>query len=297
MASVRPRRRDAADPPALRRRDPGGPDRRPAPGTICRRARRAGLRGPGPAPWPDGPGRLPGHPSRPQRRRRCLPGRVPPAGRKARSLWIERFPGRLAPSRGVAGSPSRSSPTPRDAAIRNGGPPSWPAARRRSAARPGDDATRCSTRRSTGCPIATASRSCSATWKHMTYQQAADHLRWSEGTTQGRLARARSLLQARLTRRGVTLAVSALGTLAQPPGASAVSLAMVLSTVRTARSLRPGANRRRRDGLDGGRRPGEAGIEEHVHGQAQDGGACGACRRCPDLRGHRPVPHGTDRRR
>ena len=71
--------------------------------------------------------------------------------------------------------------------------------------------------------------------EHMTYQQAANHLRWSEGMTQGRLARARSLLRARLTRRGVTLAVSALGTLAQPPGASAVSLAMVLSTVRTAR--------------------------------------------------------------
>ncbi len=40
----------------------------------------------------------------------------------------------------------------------------------------------------------------------MTYQQAADHLRWSEATTRGRLARARDLLHARLTRRGVTLA-------------------------------------------------------------------------------------------
>ena len=40
----------------------------------------------------------------------------------------------------------------------------------------------------------------------MTYQQAADQLRWSEATTRGRLARARDLFRARLTRRGVTLA-------------------------------------------------------------------------------------------
>ncbi len=40
----------------------------------------------------------------------------------------------------------------------------------------------------------------------MTYQQAADHLHWTEATTRGRLSRARELLRARLTRRGITLA-------------------------------------------------------------------------------------------
>ncbi len=71
--------------------------------------------------------------------------------------------------------------------------------------------------------------------EHMTYQQAASHLRWSESTTQGRLARARSLLRARLARRGVTLGVATLGALALPHEASAVSVSILLSTVRTAR--------------------------------------------------------------
>ena len=71
--------------------------------------------------------------------------------------------------------------------------------------------------------------------EHMTYQQAASHLRWSEGMTQGRLARGRSLLRARLSRRGVTLGVATLGAMALPHEASAVSGSMLLSAVRTAR--------------------------------------------------------------
>lgn len=42
--------------------------------------------------------------------------------------------------------------------------------------------------------------------EEMTYHQAASHLRWSESTTRGRLARARGVLRDRLSRRGVTLA-------------------------------------------------------------------------------------------
>jgi RNA polymerase sigma factor (sigma-70 family) len=73
--------------------------------------------------------------------------------------------------------------------------------------------------------------------EHMTYQQAASHLRWSEGKTQGRLARGRSLLRTRLARRGVTLGVATLGGLGLPRGASAISAAMLLSAARTVRFL------------------------------------------------------------
>ena len=76
--------------------------------------------------------------------------------------------------------------------------------------------------------------------EHMTYQQAANHLRWSEGTTQGRLARGRSLLRARLERRGVCLGAATLQAPTLPRGASAVSMSMLLPAVRIARRLGPG---------------------------------------------------------
>ena len=69
----------------------------------------------------------------------------------------------------------------------------------------------------------------------MTYQQAASQLRWSEGTTRGRLARGRELLKARLTRRGVTSAGAVVGAFAFPSTASAVSVAMFQATTRAAR--------------------------------------------------------------
>ena len=72
----------------------------------------------------------------------------------------------------------------------------------------------------------------------MTYQQAADHLRWSEATTRGRLARARDLLHARLTRRGVTLAGAGLSIAgASSSQASPVSAALIRTTVRAARQI------------------------------------------------------------
>ena len=76
--------------------------------------------------------------------------------------------------------------------------------------------------------------------EHMTYEQAARHLRWSEATTQGRLARARALLRRRLTRRGVTVAGATLAALAWPNGASAVSLVLFQSALRSARQFHLG---------------------------------------------------------
>ena len=72
----------------------------------------------------------------------------------------------------------------------------------------------------------------------MTYQRAASHLRWSEATTRGRLARARELLRARLSRRGVTLAGAGLSIAgASSSQASAVSGALIRTTVRARRQI------------------------------------------------------------
>ena len=71
--------------------------------------------------------------------------------------------------------------------------------------------------------------------EEMTYQQAASHLNWTEGSTQGRLRRAKDLLKARLIRRGVTLAGAGLSTLTIPRTTSAVSTAIHRATVRAAR--------------------------------------------------------------
>ena len=68
----------------------------------------------------------------------------------------------------------------------------------------------------------------------MTYRQAASHLNWTEGSTQGRLRRARDLLKARLIRRGETLACAGLSAPTIPKTASAVSTAMLQETVRAA---------------------------------------------------------------
>jgi RNA polymerase sigma factor (sigma-70 family) len=73
----------------------------------------------------------------------------------------------------------------------------------------------------------------------MTYQQAASHLQWSEATTRGRLSRARELLRARLTRRGVTLAAAGLSLAgaAAPGSAATVPAALLGTTVRAARHI------------------------------------------------------------
>jgi len=70
----------------------------------------------------------------------------------------------------------------------------------------------------------------------MTYQQAASYLRWSEGTTRGRLARGKALLRDRLTRRGITLAGAGLTLTAGTTSstASAVPMSLLQATTRAA---------------------------------------------------------------
>ena len=73
--------------------------------------------------------------------------------------------------------------------------------------------------------------------EHMTYQQAARHLRCSEDAAQGRLAQARKLLRGRLARRGVALAGAALASVAARTRASEATLVKFQAAIRSARQF------------------------------------------------------------
>ena len=131
--------------------------------------------------------------------------------------------------------------------------------------------------------------------EEMTYQQAANHLHWSEGSTQGRLRRARDLLKARLTRRGVTLSGAGLSALTIPKTTSAVSTATAPGDRPGRSSFCPGRGRRRRSGLDGNHRLGQSGAPVHVDHQVE-AGRCGRAQRgSVHLCGQRLVRHDGDR--
>ena len=105
----------------LQRRDGRRPDRRPAPGPICRRPRRSGLRGPGGAARTDGRGHLPRRLAARARRRGCLPGHFPRAGPQGRFGSRRRRAGRLAAPCGVSGCRRGECPGEESSEARSGG--------------------------------------------------------------------------------------------------------------------------------------------------------------------------------
>src|SRR5581483_7781951 len=190
--------------PAVGRTVRPGRRRPPAP-PVRERPRRAGVRRTRPPPRADGPGRLPPRPRPPRRRRRCVPGHLAGAGPEGPRHHTSDPAGRLAahdrrPHR--PGDPPDARPPPRPGA-----------ARRRGQPRPADppDAALAAVLDAELARLPEHYRVAVilCELEGRSRKDVAARLGIPAGTLSSRLAKARKLLAARLSARGVTASAAA----------------------------------------------------------------------------------------
>ena len=129
--------------------------------------------------------------------------------------------------------------------------------------------------------------------EEMTYQQAASHLRLSEGTTRGRLARARDMLRARLNERGIPCAGIGLPVLSVSGRLPAPLPELLTSTIRASASFharQQGRYRNRACHGDDARQASDANDDAH---QAESSRSGSDCDWIADVRRHRSCRGGA----